>query len=313
MRADESARSRLPMSLGWGIGLAAGTALISGVSVYVNAFAVRQLSDATLFTTLKNGVAAVVLLGMLLASGPARAAIPRLSGRQWLGLVTIGIIGGGVPFLLFFNGLAMASAPSAAFIHKTLFIWVAFLAVPLLGERVGWPQIGALGVLLASQLLITPPTGVSWGGGETLIAAATGLWAIEVIVARRLLRDIPSPVAATARMAIGLVVLFGYLAISGRTGAIATLNGTQWLWVLGTGLLLAGYVATWYAALRRAPATVVTTVLVAAAPITAILSAIGSGGLPTLPVLSGEVLVLASVGSLALITLRGRTAPARAG
>jgi hypothetical protein len=28
-------------------------------------------------------------------------------------------------FLLFFSGLAMASAPTAAFIHKTMFIWVA--------------------------------------------------------------------------------------------------------------------------------------------------------------------------------------------
>ena len=50
----------------------------------------------------------------------------------------IGVIGGSVPFILFFNGLAMASAPSAAFIHKTLFVWVVLLAVPFLGERLGW-------------------------------------------------------------------------------------------------------------------------------------------------------------------------------
>jgi len=62
----------------------------------------------------------------------------------------IAIVGGSLPFLLFFTGLSLASAPSAAFIHKTLFIWVAFLAVPFLGERLGWAQICALGVLLGT-------------------------------------------------------------------------------------------------------------------------------------------------------------------
>ena len=59
-----------------------------------------------------------------------------------------------MPFILFFTGLAQASAPSAAFIHKTLFVWVALLAVPFLGERLGWLQLAALGVLLAGQALV---------------------------------------------------------------------------------------------------------------------------------------------------------------
>lgn len=296
----------VPHSLGWGLGLAAGTALISGVSVYVNSFAVRQLPDPAVFTTLKNGIAAVILVGLLLASEPARAAVPRLGGRQWLGLATIGVLGGGLAFLLFFNGLVSASAPSAAFIHKTLFIWVALLAVPLLGEQVGLTQLAALGTLLGAQLLIGPPAGVRWGTGETLIAAATGLWAIEVIVARRLLKEIPSPVGAAGRMTIGLVVLVGYTVISGRSGAIATLSGTQWLWVLATGLLLAAYVATWYAALRRAPATAVTAVLVAAVPLTALLGAIGAGQLPPPGVVAGYGLVLAGAVVMALAALRVR-------
>ena len=81
-------------------------------------------------------------------------------------MTVIGVIGGSVPFILFFSGLAMASAPTAAFIHKTLFVWVVVLAVPFLGERLGWFPIAALGVLLAGQFLAAPPTGVTWGAGR---------------------------------------------------------------------------------------------------------------------------------------------------
>ena len=122
-------------------------------------------------------------------------------------------------------------------------MWVAVLAVPFLGERLGWFPIAALGVLLAGQVLAAPPTGVVWGTGETMILAATLLWAVEVVLARRLLvADVPSPVVGAARLGIGLVVLVGYLAVSGRLPVLAGLTATQWAWGLGTGALLAAYV-----------------------------------------------------------------------
>jgi drug/metabolite transporter (DMT)-like permease len=303
-------------SLRWGIGLAAMTALISGVAVYLNANGVKQVPDPAVYTTLKNGVAAVVLLAALAAVPGARSAVPALTGRQWLTLGAIGVIGGSVPFLLFFGGLAQASAPSAAFIHKTLFVWVALLAVPLLGERLGWPQLGALAILLGSQLLLVNPADVRWGGGETMIAAATLLWSVEVMVARRLLPAIPSLVGGAARLGLGLVVLVGYLALTGRLGAVGAVSAEGWLWIGVTGCMLAGYVASWYAALKRAPATIVTSVLVAAAPVTAALTAIGSGTLPAASVALGHGLVLAGAAGLAIVGLRAprvaRRAPAPA-
>ena len=305
MQTRDTDRLWLPHSLLVGIGLAAATAVISGIAVYLNSQAVKELNDATLFTTLKNGVAAALLTALLMAKPAARRAIRSLTPRQWLGLAALGVVGGSLPFLLFFNGLAMASAPSAAFIHKTLFIWVALLATPLLNERLGWPQLAALGMLLGSQLLIAHPTGVEWGGGETLIAAATGLWAVEVVVARRLLRSVPSTVGAAGRMTIGFVVLGGYAILSGRLGAISGLTATEWLWIVGTGLLLTVYVAAWYAALRRAPATLVTSILVAGAPITAILSSLGAGAIPATGVLAGFGLALVGVVSLGWVAVHG--------
>jgi drug/metabolite transporter (DMT)-like permease len=298
--------------LRWGIGLAACTALISGVAVFLNANGVKQVPDAAVYTTLKNGVAAVVLLGLLAATPSARRKVPSLSGRQWLTLATIGVVGGSVPFLLFFGGLAQASAPSAAFIHKTLFIWVAVMAIPLLGERLGWPQLAALAVLLGSQLLLVNPQGISWGTGETMIAGATLLWSVEVIIARRLLPAIPSLVGGGARLGLGLVVLVGYLAVTGKLSAVGAVSAEGWFWVLITGVVLAGYVATWYGALKRAPATVVTSVLVAAAPVTATLTAISSGAMPAPPVALGHGLVLLGAGVLAWFGVRSARTSAAA-
>lgn len=304
-------RPLIPVTLRWGVGLAFATALVSGVSIFVNGFAVRQLPDPAVYTALKNAIAAALLVGA--AALVVRPADVRgLDRRAWTGLAVVGIVGGGIPFLLFFGGLAQASAPSAAFIHKTLFVWVALLAVPLLGERLGWLQVGALAVLLGGQALATPPTGVQWGSGETMIAAATLLWAGEAVLVRRLLATVPSPVLAAGRLGIGLLVLFGYLAATGRIGVLGTLSAEAWGWVVLTGGLLAGYVGTWYAALRRAPAAVVTSVLVVGAPITAVLQLVATGALPGAPVVGGYVLVAAAVAAVVTTTFRRReTEPAR--
>ncbi len=296
---------RVPDSLRWGVGLAVATALISGVSIFINGFAVKQLPDAAVFTTLKNAVAALVLVG--LAAITVRPADVRAMDRtSWIRLAVIGVIGGSIPFVLFFTGLAMASAPSAAFIQKTLFIWVAILAVPFLGERLGLAQLGALAVLLGGQYLVIPPAGVRWGSGETMIAAATLLWAVEVVLARRLLKSVPSQVVGAGRLGIGLIVLFGYLIISGKFGSIALLSAAQWTWALGTGLLLSAYVATWFAALKRAPASLVTAILVVGAPITAVLQALQKGVLPGAPVLAGQMLI--GVAAVLLVVYAVRSA-----
>ena len=295
-----------------GIGLAAVTALVSGFSVFVNASAVRAFSDPVLFTTLKNGVAAIVLVAIGLAvvdRAPAR--IRSLSPRSLGGLAVIGVIGGGIPFVLFFTGLANASAPAAALIHKTLFVWVALLAAVLLRERLGGLQIGALVVLVVAQLLILPADGLAWTAGEWMIAAATGMWAVEVIVAKRLLRDVPSPIAAAARMGIGLVLLLGFVALSGGLAGIGALGMEQWAWVLVTGGLLSAYVASWYAALRRAPASAVTAILALGAPITAALQLVANGQVPAPSALAGHAAVLAAGVVIAWLALRPADAPAR--
>jgi drug/metabolite transporter (DMT)-like permease len=257
-----------------GVALAFATALVSGIAVFVNAHGVSRFDDATVYTTAKNAVAGLLLFALaapLLAAPRAASGRPR-SRRGWGGLVVLAAIGGSVPFVLFFEGLSRASATQAAFIHKTLVVWVALLAVPLLRERLGPAHYAAIGLVLAGQAWLAGDPGVvAVGAGEAMILAATLLWAVEVIVVKRLVEGIDPRTLAAARMGLGTVILLGWLAVSGRLGDLGALTGDQWSWAIATGLLLTAYVATWYAALARAQALDVTAMLVFAAVVTAVL------------------------------------------
>jgi len=139
--------------------------------------------------------------------------------------------------------------------------------------------------------------GLRFGPGEAMIFAATLLWAVETVIARRLLRMLPPLTVATARMGGGAVVLAGYTLATARWEAVAALGWHQWSWAAVTGLIRAAYVATWYAALARAGAVDVTALLVPGALITALLQA---GSAPLTQHWAGLVLV-ACGGALALL------------
>jgi drug/metabolite transporter (DMT)-like permease len=139
-----------------GIGLALVAALISGVSVWVNAMAVKAFGDAILYTTVKNVIAAALLIAIaaVLTTRMSRQGLtPPRGVRQVLGLSFVGVVGGGVAFVLFFQGLALTTASSAGFIQKTLVIWVAILAVSFLRERFGGMHVAAIALLVVGQLL----------------------------------------------------------------------------------------------------------------------------------------------------------------
>ena|SRR5690242_18482799 len=255
-----------------GIGLAFVTALISGVSIYVNGRAVKHFGDATVYTTAKNAVAGGLLLALALVPIGPRVVVPP-GRRQRAGLAVIAVVGGSVPFVLFFEGLARAHATQAAFIQKTLVVWVALLAVPILRERFRIPHALAIGLLIAGQAWLAGHLGtVAFGTGEAMILAATLLWAVEVVVAKRLLGSISARALGAARMALGTVLLLGWLAVSHKLDTLVRLDAGQWRWALVTGLLLTAYVGTWFAALARAQAVDVTAVLVFGAFVTALLS-----------------------------------------
>lgn len=295
--------------------LALVTAIISGFAIFINSYGIRAWADAgfssATYTTVKNIVAALLVGGLLflLSTRKSDEGFSMPSRRsQWIGLVTVGLIGGSIPFLLFFEGLARASSSQAAFLHKTLLIWVVILAVPILKERLSVGHLAALTLLIIGQVTLAGGiTDLAMGSGELMVLIATLMWSVEVVVAKKLLSEMSSLTVGTARMALGAVVLVGYGLATGAFAGIGAIGLEQLGWALVTGLVLSGYVATWYSALARAQAIDVTAVLVFGAVMTATLRA-GFEGAALAP--EGIGLVLVAAGTC-LMLLRASHHPAQ--
>lgn len=252
---------------------ALGAAVISGVNGFLTKSALSVVGDPVVFTFLKNMVVVAVFLSAFLIFGKIRELREASRQDRWI-LLMIGIFGGGIPFLLYFIGLSMVPAVTAAFIHKTLFVWVAMLAVPFLGERVGWLHAFSLALLLFAVFVFQSPLLGTFGTGEILILLATLLWAVESIIAKRVMEHISSLTAMTVRMSIGSVVIFAFLIFGGKLDALGSLSLFAWGWGVLTGLLLVGFVSLWYRALSLAPATFVTCLLIPATFVTGALSSL---------------------------------------
>ncbi|MFH1631639.1 MAG: DMT family transporter [bacterium] len=253
--------------------LAFGTAVISGTNVFLTKIVSAGVGDPVVFTTLKNAIVAMLMIGIVLMF-KKWPEIRKLTKSQALKLVAIGVVGGSIPFVLFFSGLAHTSAINAAMIHKTLFIWVLIIALPILKERIAsWQWLG-IAAIFAANLFIGGFQGFQFGIGELMILGATILWAVENIIAKVALKDLSSLTVASARMVIGSIILIGIVTWQGNIGLLSGLGTAQWGWILLASVLLLGYVLSWYTALKYAPATYVATLIVPATLITNVLSAV---------------------------------------
>lgn len=293
-----------------GIGFALVAAGVSGVAVFVNGLAVRHFDDATVYTTAKNLLAGALLALVLtaaVAGDPGVGERVRSSARRsWPVLAVVALVGGAVPFVLFFEGLARATSTNAAFIHKTLVVWVALGATALLRERVTAIHVGAIALLLAGHLVLTGGLGAAtFGSAELLVLGATLLWSVEVLVVKRILPDVPAQLAATTRMVGGSVLLVLWLGVTGRLGDLGAFDARQWLWLLLTGSTLAAFVATWYTALSLAPAVDVTAVLVLGAVVTGLLNT-GFRDVPLTVDSTGYALIVAGTAAVAGRSVAGR-------
>ncbi len=253
-----------------GIRLALLTALISGVSIFANGIFVSK-TDPLVFAFVRNAVVAA-LFSLLLLSSASLQHIRDLSKKQWGMLILIGVIGGGIPFALFFTGVSQIGAVNGNIIQKTLFLWVALLAVPLLGERIRRIQILGYALLLFGMFYFGGGVSIVLKTGTWLVLAATLLWSIEQIIAKKALVNIPPAIVAWGRMVFGLPLLFLVMIGMGKTGALLHPSTYAFAPLMVSALLLTAYMSSWYSALAKAPAVIVSSVLVVAPVITALLT-----------------------------------------
>ena len=268
------------------------TALISGVSVFINKFGVSGI-DSSVFTFAKNVVVAVLLFSLIFLFKDF-SQLKALTKKQWGKLMLIGLVGGSAPFLLFFRGLQLTNAAAASLIQKAMFVFVAVLAVYFLKEKLNKRFFIAAALLLIGNALLIGFVWKGFGIGDLMILGATMLWAVENIISKHALKEIPSRIVAFGRMFFGSAFILIYLAASGKAILIAALSFSQLAWIGVTSALLLFYVLTWYSGLKHVPATLATMVLLLGSVVTTILSLL-SGNIITVSEVFGIVFILAGV------------------
>ena len=265
------------------------TAIISGFSVFVNKFGVSAVNP-NIYTFLKVLVVAIFLTGLLLFLKDWQK-LKSLTKKQWFLLMIIGFVGGSVPFLFFFEGLSMTNAAQGSFIHKTMFIWVTFLAALFLREKIDKKfLLGGL-LLLFGSLILLKKLPHSLNQGDLLIFLATLFWAAENTISKYALRDLEGRIVAWARMFFGALFILIFLSATNQLSLIPNLNLEQISWVLITAVILFGYVMTWYSGLKFISVSKATVILLLGSPITTLLSLIAGGKINHQEILSGILII----------------------
>lgn len=249
-----------------GILLAFLTSVISGVAIFYSKISLAKIPPLIL-TSSRNFYVGILFLLLFLFSGKLKE-LKKLTKKQLLNLSLIGIIGGTLPFYLFFSGLQTVEATSANLIQKSLFIWVTILAVIFLKEKINiWYLVSF--VLIAAANYFFGKLNIGLGTGEIMIFSATLLWGVENILAKKVLKNVSSELVGLFRMGIGGSLLMLTTLLTNKATFISTIQqpvspagGYNNITIILTGgTILFFYVFTWYKALKYAPASLVTLIL----------------------------------------------------
>ena len=267
------------------------TAIISGISIYMNKFAVSGI-NSTIFTFSKNITVALFLFSLIFFTTKFKE-FSLLKKKDWLKLMLIGLIGGSIPFILFFKGLQLTSGASASLIHKTMFLFVIILAVMFLKEKLNKKVILATILLMIGNYLLLRSSW-SFGIGDLLVLTATLFWAVENTLSKYVLKELSGNLVAFGRMFFGSLFILIYLVSINKASLITTLTSAQVSWIFVTSGFLFMYVFTWYNGLKHVNASLATAILLLGSPITTLLR-FATGTPITLAQASGTLFLLTGV------------------
>lgn len=276
-----------------GLLLVFATALISGFSIFANKFGVSGI-NSNLYVFARSLLVSAFLISILLLQNQF-SALKQLTLKQWRNLALVGLVGGSIPFLLFFRGLQLTSSVSSAFIHKTLFVYVAVLAAFFLKEKVDKRFLLAAILLLGGNYLLLGGLPGELSFGNLLVLSATLLWAVENVLSKHLLKELEGNVLAFGRMFFGALFVLVYLAFTGEVSLVASLSSAQWEWVMASSVILLAYVWTWYNGLKHVSVTAATCILLLGSPITSFLNYAYSGAAITAGQIGGILLLVSGV------------------
>ncbi|MBU5688053.1 MAG: DMT family transporter [Candidatus Aenigmarchaeota archaeon] len=229
------------------------TAIISGIAIPANKLFVVKI-DPLVFTSIRSIIIGAIFLLISLTRNEFNK---RKNKIDWKNLLAIAIIGGAFAFYLYFSGLKLTTSGRAAFLHKTLPLYVCVLAFIFLKEKIDKKLLLAITLMFFGTVILylgqIKPAEM-WQNpslGDLLVIIATFLWGIENIIARKVMREGESNfIVSFSRMFFGGLILFGLLIISNKLNQISSLTTDQIRNILISTTILFCYVFFWYKSVK---------------------------------------------------------------
>ncbi|MGW6916325.1 DMT family transporter [Kitasatospora sp. NPDC054939] len=173
--------------------------------------------DPLLTTELNLAIGAALLGGYLAVR--RRRLVPRgLSGRDWIRLALVSVVGTGASLALVVAGLSETSPVNGGFLIQLQGPTAVLAAVLVLGDRLGRRQTAGIAVTLLGGLLVVmrePGAGLtSVGRGDLLVLAGAVLAGLAYLPAKRLMDRMPALELALWRLLPAAVALLPVLLLS---------------------------------------------------------------------------------------------------
>lgn len=196
---------------------------------------IKHLSDgysAAELSAWRNLFGLVPSVIVLWFSKAWRAGGKRLKVRQWKLAFFRGAI---VTFaqLSFYMSLGLMAFATASTITYASALFTTALAIPLLGERVGWARWCAVLVGFVGVIMVVQPGGAGFNIYALLPLAAAAFYALVGVTARLFDDDVPSPLVnlySSVTAAIGAFIIAYFW---GGFSPIASATDLGWIMAMG--------------------------------------------------------------------------------
>jgi drug/metabolite transporter (DMT)-like permease len=229
-------------TIGWGLNWPAMKLLLAEWPV----LATRGLS---------GGLGFAVLLAVALARREA-LSVPR---RLWprLGLAALLNVTAWMGLASF--SLLWLSAAEATIVCYTMPVWAALMAWAILGEKPGPARIAGLVLALSGLMLLVLGRGVSVGiekaPGVALGLGSAILFSLGTVITKRWPLGLPPAASTVWQVGLGILPL-ALLSLAFDEPDIGRLGALEWALLAYGGVFALGLCyLTWFAALRRLPAS----------------------------------------------------------
>jgi len=284
-------------------------AIISGFSIPLNKMFIVNL-DPSVFTAVRSLIIGIAFF--LIASYKSKFNFKKFKKVSWKHLIAIAVVGGSFAFLLFFSGLSLTTSGRAAFLQKTMPLYITVLAFLFLKEKISKKYLYALLLMFIGTLAVyfsQIDISALWSNpslGDILIIGATFLWAVENIIARKsMIKGENNFVVSFARMFFGGLILFAVVLLFGKADLLLSLNANQVTNISISTLILFSYVFFWYWSIKMINVSKASAFLLLSPAISLLLGAIFIG--EPIPFLQLIGCALIGIGSYFLSNVKSET------